>query len=77
MVFESCGEMSLVDIAYTVGYLRDVYLALAQQTRGLLHAQIAEELSRRDARHLLHLAVQLGTADADVGGQHVDVVFSV
>ena len=43
MVFESCGEMSLVDIAYTVGYLRDVYLALAQQTRGLLHAQIAEE----------------------------------
>ena len=66
--------MCQVGIAHLIGHLRDVDLLFAQQACRLLHAQVTQELAAGDAGHLLHLAVQLGTADAYVLGQRVDIV---
>ena len=67
--------MRLVVEAHAVGHLRYVHLILTNKLRGLLEAQVADELAGGYAGYLLHLAVQLGAAYADVGRQvlHVEV----
>ena len=57
MGLESSGELGLVGVAYAIGDLRDIDLALAQQTSGLLHAEVAEELTRGDAGNILQSAM--------------------
>ena len=77
MGFEGGGEVGLVGVAYAVGYLRHIDGTLAQQSGGLFHAEVAQELAGRDASDVLHLAVQLCTTDAHVGSQRVDVEVGV
>ena len=43
----------------------------------MFQAHVAQEIVRRDAQHLLRLAVEVGSAHADVGGQLVHCVFRI
>ena len=60
--------MRPVIITDTVSNLGNVYRTLTQQAGCLFHTQVTKELSARDTRDLLHPAVQLGPADADITG---------
>ena len=51
-----------------VGDLRDVHLAVGQQFGGLLQAHLADEVVRRLARQVFHLAVQVDTAETHFAG---------
>ena len=77
MPAEDGGEVGEVREADGVGHLGDVQLLLAQQTGGLLQADVTQELAGGDAGHLLHLAVELCTADAYLLGEHIDVEVAV
>ena len=54
---EDGREVGLVVETYRVGYLCDVDFLLADESGSLFQSQIADELTGRDARHLLHLTM--------------------
>ena len=57
MLFEDRGEIGLIVEAHRIGYLCDVDFSLTDEACSLLQTQVANELSCRDARDLLHLHI--------------------
>ena len=77
MLAEDGGEVGEVGEADGVGDLGDVDLLLTQEAGGLLQTDVADELRGGDAGHLLHLAVELGTADTHLLTEHLDVEVAI
>ena len=77
MFAEDGREVGKIREPYGIGYLRDVDFLLLKQAGSLLQTDVADELAGGDAGHLLHLAVQLCTADAYLLGEHIDIEVAV
>ena len=77
MFLEDVGKIARVAVSDTVGDLSDVDCALAEQFCSLFHAEVAEEFAGRQSRNLLHLAVELHAADANFGGQAVNIEIGI
>lgn len=56
--------MSLIGETYGICNLRDGALSAFQQVGGLPQAQVADEVACGESCHLLHLAVQMGSAES-------------
>ena len=64
-VFAEDGrEVGKVREAYGIGHLGDVDLLFLEQAGSLLEADVTDKFAGRDTGQLLHLAVELCTADA-------------
>lgn len=74
---ENLREVVLVIEAYTVGDLRDVDGTQVEKVDSLLHAHVADELTGGYTRHLLHLAMELGTAQTNIVCQCLYIIFGI
>lgn len=70
---EACGAVE----SAAVHDLRYVLPLTAKQTGCLFQTQVADEVVRSLVGELLHLTVQMHTADAYLGAYHVDVQVAV
>ena len=64
MLLEHRREGADIGETNGIGHLRDILLLLGQQTGRLLHPQVLNEVADGQSGELLHLSVQMGTADA-------------
>ena len=77
MLAEGGREGGLAGVAYGIGHLSDVDLLFSEQAGGLFHTDVLYEVVDGEARHLLHLAVQMGAADASLSADKADVELAV
>ena len=77
MLAEGGREGGLAGVAYGIGHLSDVDLLFCEQAGGLFHTDVLYEVVDGEARHLLHLAVQMGPADASLGTDKADIKVAI
>ena len=77
IVFKALCEVRRRREAYVVGYFRHGLRRCAEQMLGSLKSGDAYYLDRRRACNLLHLAIELHTAKAKLGGKSLNVEFRV
>ena len=62
ILFEHRGKIRIVAEAYMISHIRTVHLAFKYETGSLLHAYVADELTRCHSCDVLYLAVQVCAA---------------
>ena len=77
MLTEGGREGGLTGVAYTICHLGNVNLLFSKQAGGLFHANVLDAVVDSEARHLLHLAVQMGPADASLGTDKADIKVAI
>ena len=63
ILLEDGSEMARIVEAHRVSHLIDIDTTLGDDSGSLLQAKVSDKLSGGDAGHLLHLAVQVRSAD--------------